>query len=234
MAERQDAARQRARRALPSGMPRLLGLDLGTKTIGLALSDVERRIASPLETHQARRSSPPTPSTSRRSSPRFGIGGARLRPAAQHGRHAKARARSRPAPSRAISPPHAACPIAVLGRAPVDRRREPDAHRCDASRAAAPSSSTRWPPPTSSRVSWRRSASLAIPRHTHKIPVLQFLSCIRLWLETVGWGGLHSLRCLVRMREFMKRPPTDAADHGDRFAPRDGGTSSVTGPRERA
>lgn len=29
---------------------RLLGVDLGTKTIGLALSDVERRIATPLET----------------------------------------------------------------------------------------------------------------------------------------------------------------------------------------
>jgi putative Holliday junction resolvase len=29
---------------------RLMGLDLGAKTIGLALSDVERRIASPLET----------------------------------------------------------------------------------------------------------------------------------------------------------------------------------------
>lgn len=29
---------------------RLLGIDLGTKTIGLALSDVERMIASPLET----------------------------------------------------------------------------------------------------------------------------------------------------------------------------------------
>jgi len=29
---------------------RLIGVDLGTKTIGLALSDVERRIASPLET----------------------------------------------------------------------------------------------------------------------------------------------------------------------------------------
>lgn len=29
---------------------RLLGLDVGTKTIGLALSDVERRLASPLET----------------------------------------------------------------------------------------------------------------------------------------------------------------------------------------
>ena len=29
---------------------RLMGLDLGTKTIGLALSDVERRIGSPLET----------------------------------------------------------------------------------------------------------------------------------------------------------------------------------------
>ncbi|MEW6437956.1 MAG: Holliday junction resolvase RuvX [Pseudomonadota bacterium] len=29
---------------------RLMGLDLGTKTIGLALSDVERRLATPLET----------------------------------------------------------------------------------------------------------------------------------------------------------------------------------------
>lgn len=29
---------------------RLLGVDLGTKTIGLAMSDVERRLASPLET----------------------------------------------------------------------------------------------------------------------------------------------------------------------------------------
>jgi putative Holliday junction resolvase len=29
---------------------RLVGVDLGTKTIGLALSDVERRIATPLET----------------------------------------------------------------------------------------------------------------------------------------------------------------------------------------
>jgi putative holliday junction resolvase len=29
---------------------RLLGVDLGTKTIGLALSDVERRIATPFET----------------------------------------------------------------------------------------------------------------------------------------------------------------------------------------
>jgi putative Holliday junction resolvase len=29
---------------------RLMGLDIGTKTIGLALSDVERRLASPLDT----------------------------------------------------------------------------------------------------------------------------------------------------------------------------------------
>ena len=29
---------------------RLIGLDLGTKTIGLALSDVERRIATPFDT----------------------------------------------------------------------------------------------------------------------------------------------------------------------------------------
>ena len=34
---------------LPKGV-RVMGLDLGSKTIGLALSDVERRICSPLET----------------------------------------------------------------------------------------------------------------------------------------------------------------------------------------
>ena len=40
-------------RALAGTLPakaRLIGLDLGTKTIGVAVSDVERRIASPLET----------------------------------------------------------------------------------------------------------------------------------------------------------------------------------------
>lgn len=39
--------------ALIEGLPpraRLMGIDLGTKTIGLALSDVEHRIATPLET----------------------------------------------------------------------------------------------------------------------------------------------------------------------------------------
>jgi putative Holliday junction resolvase len=39
--------------ALASLLPRqarLMGLDLGTKTIGLALSDVERRVATPLST----------------------------------------------------------------------------------------------------------------------------------------------------------------------------------------
>jgi putative Holliday junction resolvase len=35
--------------ALPRGA-RLLGFDIGTKTIGLAMSDVERRMATPLET----------------------------------------------------------------------------------------------------------------------------------------------------------------------------------------
>jgi putative Holliday junction resolvase len=34
---------------------RLMGLDIGTKTIGLALSDVERRLASPLDTIRRRR-----------------------------------------------------------------------------------------------------------------------------------------------------------------------------------
>ncbi len=36
--------------ALLPSRARLIGVDLGTKTIGLALSDVERRIASPLLT----------------------------------------------------------------------------------------------------------------------------------------------------------------------------------------
>lgn len=42
-----------AERACLAALPRsarLMGLDLGTKTIGVALSDVERRIASPVET----------------------------------------------------------------------------------------------------------------------------------------------------------------------------------------
>jgi putative Holliday junction resolvase len=44
-----DIPLEQLARVLPPGS-RLLGLDLGTKTIGLALSDVGRRIASPLET----------------------------------------------------------------------------------------------------------------------------------------------------------------------------------------
>lgn len=42
------------RTAVPAGM-RLMGLDVGTKTIGLALSDTRRVIASPLETIRRRR-----------------------------------------------------------------------------------------------------------------------------------------------------------------------------------
>jgi putative holliday junction resolvase len=40
--------------AVPAGM-RLMGLDVGTKTIGLALSDTRRMIATPLETIRRRR-----------------------------------------------------------------------------------------------------------------------------------------------------------------------------------
>jgi len=40
--------------AVPTGV-RLLGLDVGTKTIGLALSDTRRVVASPLETIRRRR-----------------------------------------------------------------------------------------------------------------------------------------------------------------------------------
>jgi putative Holliday junction resolvase len=42
------------REAAPAGM-RLMGLDVGTKTIGLALSDTRRIIATPLETIRRRR-----------------------------------------------------------------------------------------------------------------------------------------------------------------------------------
>ena len=42
------------REVVPAGM-RLMGLDVGTKTIGLALSDTRRVIASPLETIRRRR-----------------------------------------------------------------------------------------------------------------------------------------------------------------------------------
>jgi len=42
------------REAVPAGM-RLMGLDVGTKTVGLALSDTRRVIATPLETIRRRR-----------------------------------------------------------------------------------------------------------------------------------------------------------------------------------
>lgn len=47
------AANILALEALAQQLPakaRLMGLDLGTKTIGLAVSDIERRIATPFET----------------------------------------------------------------------------------------------------------------------------------------------------------------------------------------
>ncbi len=59
--------------ALPKGA-RLLGIDLGTKTIGLALSDVERRIATPLETLKRTKFTPDADAI-RRVVHRFGVGG---------------------------------------------------------------------------------------------------------------------------------------------------------------
>lgn len=53
MTDAQDFSPILALDALPAILgrhARLMGIDLGTKTIGLALSDVERRIATPLET----------------------------------------------------------------------------------------------------------------------------------------------------------------------------------------
>lgn len=59
--------------ALPKGA-RLLGVDLGTKTIGLALSDVERRIATPLETLKRTKFTPDAAAIARVVE-RFGVGG---------------------------------------------------------------------------------------------------------------------------------------------------------------
>jgi putative Holliday junction resolvase len=59
--------------ALPKGA-RLLGVDLGTKTIGLALSDVERRIATPLETLKRTKFTPDAAAIGRVVE-RFGVGG---------------------------------------------------------------------------------------------------------------------------------------------------------------
>ncbi len=59
--------------ALPKGA-RLLGVDLGTKTIGLALSDVERRIATPLETLKRTKFTPDADAI-RRVVERFEVGG---------------------------------------------------------------------------------------------------------------------------------------------------------------
>jgi putative Holliday junction resolvase len=53
---------------------RLLGVDLGTKTIGIALSDVERRIATPLETIKRVKFTPDAERL-RAITIRFGVGG---------------------------------------------------------------------------------------------------------------------------------------------------------------
>ena len=53
---------------------RLLGLDLGTRTIGIALSDVERLIATPLETIKRRKFTPDAERLHAIAT-RFGVGG---------------------------------------------------------------------------------------------------------------------------------------------------------------
>ena len=59
--------------ALPRGA-RLIGIDLGTKTIGVAMSDVERRIATPLETIARRRFAEDAARLTSLAA-RFGVGG---------------------------------------------------------------------------------------------------------------------------------------------------------------
>ena len=81
---------------------RLIGIDLGTRTIGLALSDVERRIASPLETLKRGKFMKDAAEIAENGEA-FRSVGHRGRPAAQHGWQRRAAARNRRRASCAIS-----------------------------------------------------------------------------------------------------------------------------------
>jgi len=82
----------------------LIGLDLGTKTIGVAASDPDRRLAAGVET-MARKPSRPMPPACWRLRPSGKQRASLARPAHQHGRQRRPAARSRPVPLRASCAP---------------------------------------------------------------------------------------------------------------------------------
>lgn len=87
---------------------RLMGVDLGTKTIGLALSDVELRIATPLETIRRVKFTPDVQQI-KALAVRYAVGGLVIGlPLNMDG--ARGRARRRPALSCAISSRIWTCP----------------------------------------------------------------------------------------------------------------------------
>ena len=132
---------------------RLIGLDLGAKTIGLALSDVERRLASPLKT-LARGAFQKDADALIAIFAEFEIAGVILGlPLDLEGRDGPPRAidaRFRPQPRDADG-----LADRLLGRALLHRRRHPIVDRkttCPAQ--GAPGSSTRWRRLTSCRARW--------------------------------------------------------------------------------
>ena len=82
----------------------LIGLDLGTKTIGVAVERSRPQAGDRRRRRSRARISPPTPSALLALAAERAASRLRARPADQHGRHRKARARNRRAPSPAISP----------------------------------------------------------------------------------------------------------------------------------
>ena len=114
---------------------RLIGVDLGSKTIGLALSDVERRIATPLVTIEARGNSAEDARRWRAKVARIRSLCAGVRPAA---RASTASDGPRAQATRAFVRNFSALiadAAGVLGRAHVDRRRHPRSDRQRVSRA---------------------------------------------------------------------------------------------------
>ena len=127
---------------------RLLGLDVGTKTIGLALSDVMRRIATPLETIRRTKFSADA-ARLLDVAKQHGVGGLVIGFPANLDGSEGPRAQSTRAFARNLAVVDRFAD-GVLGRAAVHRRRRA---RLAGSRrqpqSAAPNSSTRWPPRTS-------------------------------------------------------------------------------------
>ncbi len=141
------------------------GVDLGEKTIGLALSDTRRTIASPFENPEAGRNSASMPHGDR-AGETARCRRHRHRPSAQHGRDPKARARNRPALSLRNLAPMAELAISFWDERLSDRSGDPQRCWKRTPRArAARKSSIKWPPPIFCRA---HSIASEIPSHEYR------------------------------------------------------------------